>query len=114
MIALPTPEWQLNLLGAHRFDFSETLEGTLTVDASYSDADNALVGGDATRAIDSYTLVGAKLGIEPKDGRWAVALFGRNLTDEYYWSAVHGWGDAIVRYAGMPRTYGIEYSYNFD
>jgi outer membrane receptor protein involved in Fe transport len=59
-------------------------------------------------------LVGAKLGIEPKDGRWAVALFGRNLTDEYYWSAVHGWGDAIVRYAGMPRTYGIEYSYNFD
>lgn len=109
-----SPEWQLNLVGAHRFDFSETLAGTLTLDASYSDADNALVGGDATRAIDSYTLVGAKLGIEPKDGRWAVALFGRNLTDEYYWSAVHGWGDAIVRYAGMPRTYGIEYSYNFD
>jgi len=40
-------------------------------------------------------------------------LFGRNLTDEYYWTAVHGWGDAVVRYAGMPRTYGVEFSYNF-
>ena len=108
-----SPDWQFNLVGAHRFDFNDRFEGTLVVDASYSDSQSSLIGNNPTRVIDSYTLLGARLGIEPKNGRWAAALFGRNLTDEYYWTAVHGWGDAVVRYAGMPRTYGVEFSYNF-
>ena len=108
-----SPDWQFNMVGAHRFDINDKFEGTVVVDASYSDSQSSLIGDDSTRAIDSYTLVGARLVVEPKDGRWEAALFGRNLTDEYYWSAAHGWGDAIVRYAGMPRTYGVELSYNF-
>jgi outer membrane receptor protein involved in Fe transport len=108
-----SPDWQFNMVGAHRFDINDKFEGTVVVDASYSDKQSSLIGDDSTRAVDSYTLVGARLVVEPKDGRWEAALFGRNLTDEYYWSASHGWGDAIVRYAGMPRTYGVELSYNF-
>ena len=30
----------------------------------------------------SYWDVGARLGIRAADGKWSVALFGRNLTDE--------------------------------
>jgi outer membrane receptor protein involved in Fe transport len=108
-----SPDWQFNMVGAHRFDINDKFEGTVVVDASYSDKQYSLIGDDSTRAVDSYTLVGARLAVKPKDGRWEAALFGRNLTDEYYWTAVHGWGDAVVRYAGMPRTYGVELSYKF-
>jgi outer membrane receptor protein involved in Fe transport len=84
------------------------------LDAAYSDRQSGTLGDTPTFAIDSYTLVGARLGLSSKDQRWEAAVFGRNLTDEYYWTAVHNWGDAIVRYAGMPRTYGVEFTLNFD
>jgi len=108
------PEWQFNFIGAHRFDVTNTIEGSLMLDAAYSDSQSGTLGDDPTFAIDSYTLVGARLGLGAKDQQWEVAVFGRNLTDEYYWTSVHNWGDAIVRYAGMPRTYGVEFTLNFD
>ena len=108
------PEWQFNFIGAHRFDITNTIEGSLMLDAAYSDSQSGTLGDDPTFAIDSYTLVGARLGLSSKDQRWEAAVFGRNLTDEYYWTSVHNWGDAIVRYAGMPRTYGVEFTLNFN
>ena len=108
-----SPEWQFNIVGAHRFDINDRFGGALVVDASYSDSQIAQIGDSSNFNIDSYTLLGARLAVEPKDGRWEAALFGRNLTDKYYWSSAHSWSDAIVRYAGMPRTYGVEYTYNF-
>ena len=109
-----SPEWQITFIGAHRFDVTDTIEGSFLLDAAFSDSQSGTLGDDAFFAIDSYTLVGARLAFGAKEQQWEVAAFGRNLTDEYYWTSVHNWADAIVRYAGMPRTYGIEFTLNFD
>jgi outer membrane receptor protein involved in Fe transport len=38
----------------------------------------------------------------------------RNVANQHYWtSAVHV-NDVLLRYTGMPRTYGVTVTYRFD
>lgn len=67
---------------------------------------------------DSYGLTDITLGIEDKEGRYQVSIFGKNITDEEFvanWDASPG---TIGRqYARVPRQsqgyYGIKARYNF-
>ena len=65
---------------------------------------------------DGYSLVNARVSFAPVDGRWDVALWGRNLTDEVYTSAGQdiilalGWAEIVL---GVPRTWGVEFGYRF-
>lgn len=68
---------------------------------------------DPRLAIENYMLVDLRAGIESNDQRWRVGAFGRNITNKYYWTTVVRRGDAVVRYAGMPATYGIELSLRY-
>ncbi|MFC3077750.1 TonB-dependent receptor [Phenylobacterium terrae] len=34
----------------------------------------------------AFTLINAAVGVGPEDGRWKVSVFGRNLTDEFYYT----------------------------
>ena len=40
-------------------------------------------------------------------------MFGRNVTDKYYWQTAVRRGDAIVRYAGQRATYGVTFAYRW-
>jgi len=51
-----------------------------------------------------YGLVGARATLRGEDGRWSVALFGTNLTDERYRAA----GREGVSIVGLPRQVGVE------
>jgi iron complex outermembrane receptor protein len=44
---------------------------------------------------------------------WELSLWGRNLTDEYYWSAVSSNANVVVRFPGKPTTYGASLSLKF-
>jgi len=59
---------------------------------------------------DGYTVLNARIGYGAQDGRWEVALFGDNLSDEEY--RVYAFDSSL--FAGVvagvyakPRTYGI-------
>ncbi|MCI4644601.1 MAG: TonB-dependent receptor [Hyphomonadaceae bacterium] len=108
-----SPEWQFNALATKRFDLSDNLEGRATLDISHSSEQQADFQGLDELKIDSYTLLGGRLALSPKDERWEVAVFGRNLTDEYYWTNVGTRTDTTIRWAGMPRTYGLEVTFNY-
>ena len=54
------------------------------------------------------------MGIAAADGKWRAMLWSRNLTDEdYYPSAYNGGNGPFIRVYGMPRTYGVTFSYAF-
>jgi iron complex outermembrane recepter protein len=65
---------------------------------------------------DSYTLVDARFGYRPNEGAWEIAVVGKNLTDEEYFTGgfdIGGLGIAAA-YLNLPRQYGVEFSYRFE
>lgn len=65
----------------------------------------------------SYGLLDARLAYTAADGRWSVAAFGKNLTNETYFTnqILTGtvYGAEFVGPLGPPRTYGVELAYRF-
>ena len=62
--------------------------------------------------IKSYTLIDLRAGVE--SGAWRFQLWGRNITNEYYWTGAAHVNDVLYRYTGMPATYGFTLSYRFQ
>jgi outer membrane receptor protein involved in Fe transport len=52
-----------------------------------------------------------QLGVSSADGRWRAALWGKNITNKYYWTDVFRESDNVSRHVGMPATFGIKLSY---
>ncbi|MBR9909997.1 MAG: TonB-dependent receptor [Gammaproteobacteria bacterium] len=63
--------------------------------------------------IESYATVGARIGYESADAKWKVMLWGKNITDEYYYNAVIASSENGARVAGRPQTYGITLGYKY-
>ena len=43
-----------------------------------------------------------------------MVAWGRNVTDKYYWNQAQHVNDVLVRFTGMPATYGVTLSYRAD
>ena len=67
------------------------------------------LSGDTTLPVPERTLVDVRAGLE--NDNWKVWFWGRNVTDEYYWTRHSKVNDAIIKLPAMPRTYGISASY---
>jgi iron complex outermembrane receptor protein len=83
-------------------------------DYSYVGATNSTLEGNPNYAHADYRLINLRARIEAEDKRWSAMIWGRNVTDEFSTVSVFNIGDAVARYAGQPRTWGISYSYRFD
>ena len=107
-----TPKWQAGGNARYERTVGQGLKGFVAGQLTYRDSTNAIVGGNQFYDIDSYTVLDAQIGVESDQG-WKVTLWGKNLTDEYYWTNVVAGQDTIVRYAAYPVTYGFTLGYRF-
>ncbi|MAT50351.1 MAG: hypothetical protein CMK32_04095 [Porticoccaceae bacterium] len=67
-------------------------------------------------SIPEYDLINAQATLYLNDGHWEVAVWGKNLADEEYYSSIGNFWNAFgtaLRYVGEPRTYGASVRYNF-
>ncbi|HIG21865.1 TonB-dependent receptor [Henriciella sp.] len=87
--------------------FSAALNGRWQSDSTAGDPDNELYD------IDSYGLLNGSIALYSINDGWEVSLWGKNLTDEYYWQQITSNSNVIMRFAGKPRTYGASLSYRF-
>lgn len=69
--------------------------------------------GNYELIINERALLDLRAGVESADGSWRVYAWGRNVTDKYYWNQAQHVNDVLLRFAGMPRTYGLTASYRF-
>ncbi len=61
------------------------------------------------------TQASARIGYEPTDANWSVAVWGRNLTNTRVSAGgfdIPGLGVGVI-YPTLPRTYGIDFNYKF-
>jgi iron complex outermembrane recepter protein len=57
-----------------------------------------------------YATLDLRVGLAGSDDKWRVTVFGRNITNRYYWNFVFAQNDTIGRQAGPPTVYGITVS----
>jgi iron complex outermembrane receptor protein len=61
----------------------------------------------------SFGLFDARLALAPREKKWQVALYGKNLEDKLYRvNIIHVFGEEVSQY-GAPRTFGVDLSYSF-
>jgi outer membrane receptor protein involved in Fe transport len=101
---------------AYQWNISSQLFGRFHVGAKYSSDYNT--GSDlAPQKLQSaYTLVDARFTIGAINKRWAVELYGQNLTNRTYMQVAF---DAPLQtgsynaFLGAPRTYGVDVRVGF-
>ena len=110
------PELTYSGMGRYEVPISDTLVGALQLSWNYKDAFRSELVDTGATNIESRWLLNANASVSAEDGRWTVSAFVRNLADEEYqeyaiWQETFG---NILQVWGAPRTYGINYTYNFN
>lgn len=103
-------------------DYSPALirgwDTTLSLQASYSSSFETATDNSPAGHQDSYWLINAALRVGPENGRYELALIGRNLTDEYYMLNSNGWSgsgnpDQQVGFFNRPREILLQATMRF-
>jgi iron complex outermembrane recepter protein len=114
-----TPKWSVNYGVGYRWPIGSDLTAFVHANASYQSSTVAAFGAAQAAAegpgfgIKGYNLLDLDAGIETKDGHWRGQLWGKNVTNTYYWNNVFNFEDETVRTTGMPATYGITVNYRY-
>ncbi|MEQ8835807.1 MAG: TonB-dependent receptor, partial [Lacipirellulaceae bacterium] len=104
------PENQYSVALTHEKDVDGL--GTLMSRISYSYTDERALDDNNFINVSSYEDLSASIRLMDAKGRWSVALFGKNLTDE----EVFTWGLNVLgglAWGGAPRTWGVELAYEY-
>jgi len=108
------PDLQWNMAGTYIQPVGNA-DLVMTAQAGYTD--EYYQNQDSSRLImtRANTEYNARVSYEPRDANWSVALWGKNLTDEFSSTGgfdIAGLGIAVI-YPNVPRTYGVEFKYRF-
>lgn len=108
-----TPKWQFNADLEYRWDIGGSKEAFLGANYNYRSSTFGDFKPDARLFIDDYGLLDLRAGFGHADGKWTASLYAQNVTNEYYWNTAARRGDAVIRFTGMPVTYGMNLSFRF-
>jgi iron complex outermembrane receptor protein len=119
-----TPKYQVGTNVDYTFAVSDRLDAFLGASLSYRSKTYSVVGGEfnpptATPQglpifmIKEYALLDLRAGIKSHDDKWRIQVYGKNITNSYYYTNVVAATDTIGRYTGLPATYGVSVGYKF-
>lgn len=87
-------------------------ELSLRGDVQFEDDSWSLVANGPPHALtDPGAIFNARIAFEPDHGRWRLALWGQNLSDEEYWRAASA--TSFTTYAAAPLTWGVDLGVRF-
>lgn len=92
---------------------SSTLGLRAIVNGRYQSKTSSTVEDFAPLAIPSYGLLNASVVLYNEGSGWEASIWGRNITDEYYWSSAATNANTAVRFPGRSASYGATVKVNF-
>ena len=97
----------------YNFAVSERLNGFLGGTVTYKSRSNGALNSANDVRLNPYVLVDLRAGVETAGGHWRLSIYGKNVTNKYYYiNTVHAF-DTNVRYTGRPATYGATLAYRY-
>ena len=116
-----TPKWSLNGDLNYTHPITDRLNAFVGANLAYRSETSAVFIDTETTTpqaydafkIPAYTLVDGQLGVESSDGHWRAFIWGKNIFNKFYVTNVIRVADVVVRFPGMPATYGATVSYKF-
>jgi len=109
-----SPKISLSADGQYQWDTGGAVSPFIGAGVIYNSATNSSIGSEDLTRINSYAVVDLRAGIAGADDRWRASVWARNIGNKYYWTNVVRGQDTTMRYAAMPRTYGVSLSYKFQ
>jgi iron complex outermembrane receptor protein len=111
------PEWTANGFVEARYPVSGSLYALARVSANYQSRSFFQPDMNPLNSQPAFTKYDARIAVGREDGRWEVALVGRNLTDKVtitqaFNTPVFG-GDSHMAMVGAPRTVTLQLSLDF-
>ena len=117
------PEWQAVAGGDYTWDLTGNLDLRASAMFMYADDHSTMIDNNPAGFQDSYTKIDASLTLLDGDGKWWVALIGKNLTDELVYHFTSGTTACAGSRGGSTsclfttveetRAIGIRAQYNF-
>ena len=83
-------KWKTSLAAIYERPIGHGLEFNASADYGWRDGYNASATGDPATLINSYGILGATVGIGSENDRWKLSVWGKNLTDKRFPSALFG------------------------
>lgn len=133
-----TPKWAVSGSAQYDFELNSELEAFIGADARYQSGSQGEFGsyeaiaagysrtpsplnvtaplvqpGSLVTVNDAYAVGDIRAGVYSQDGHYTVQVFVNNVANTYYWTQARLAGDAVVRFAGMPRVYGVTLGYRY-
>lgn len=109
-----SPEWTYNGMVRYEQPIMDGWNGIIM--GHYSWVDDRFL--EATNQIfekqDAYWVVNMRAAVQSQDGKWEVAVWGKNLFDEEYLTYVNNIGFFKLDIFGEQRTFGANIRYNFQ
>lgn len=108
------PEHTLNVGAQYTYQLGSNFELIPRAEYSYRSKFYATEFNNDTTSQDGYSLWNARISLVPDSGRWRLALFGNNLTDESYFALINESQSGLASGVyGAPRTVGLELGVKF-
>ncbi|HMO75726.1 MAG TPA: TonB-dependent receptor [Sphingopyxis sp.] len=103
--------------GAATITYDAPVSGDLGIRAilngRYQTRTSSTIEEFAPLAIKAHGLLNASLAVYDRDGKWEASIWGRNITDSYYWMSAATNANTAVRFPGRSATWGVTAKVNF-
>jgi len=116
VVAPLTPDLTFSISPEYTMPMNNGADLVFRLDYSYRDDMWGEPSNDPGRftQIDSRTLINVDIAYHSPDGRWTLAAYGRNITDEKYANAKLLPSDYVLIILSNDRSeFGLRYVYNF-
>lgn len=108
-----SPEFQGSLSFVYNRPINDRLSLQMTLNGRYQTESNTIFEDIDLYKIPAYGTVNAGIGLGGADNKWSLSLWGRNIFDEYSWSAIASNANLVVRFPNPPLAYGATFTVNF-
>ena len=84
--AIASPRWKVVTTASYEQPLADDLKGTVRVDYNWRSSTQYQLYEDPLTRQPSYGLLDASLTVGAADDRWQLSIFGKNLTDRFFYT----------------------------